>query len=340
MRIIKYILIVPLSLFITLAWSTIGHCKKDFFSGSFRTGANVTVAKDETVKESLTLAGANIKVEGAIEKKLTAFGANVKISGNVGGELFVAGANITLSGVFQEKVTVSAANVVLSGTFEKDVETASAKVTLAPSTVIKGNLTYAAATLDHKEGAEVLGNISGKMWEERTEKFKKWRERGKKRARIAGFIFWFLYTGALIIVGLVAHYVFPDFTEHVVRLISESPWSNIGLGIAFLIVVPFAILIALITVLGIPVALIAVFFYLVSLYISRIYISVWIGRKIVVYFRRDLVDAFFWPLILGIIVIALVDLIPFLGWLFKLFCLFIGLGAFWWGTWNSIRSTS
>jgi hypothetical protein len=340
MKIIKYILIVPFSLFIMLSWSTNGHCKKGIFSGSFRTGANVTVAKDEMVRESLTVAGANIKVEGAIENKLTAFGANVKISGNVGGELFIAGANVTLSGVFREKVTVSAANVVLSGTFERDVETASAKVTLAPSTVIKGNLTYAAATLDHKEGAEVLGNISGKMWEERTEKFKKWRERGKKRARIASFIFWLLSSGALVILGLVIHYVFPDFTEHVVRLISESPWSSIVLGLAFLVVVPFAILIALITIIGIPVALIAGFIYLVSLYISRIYISVWIGRKIVVFFRRDLVDAFFWPLILGIIVIALVDLIPFLGWLFKLFCLFIGLGAFWFGSWNSIRSSS
>ena len=340
MRFIQYILIVPLALFITLAWSTPGNCDRGFFSSSFRTGANVNVAKDETVKESLTVAGANIKVDGTIENKLNAFGANVKIPGNVKGELFAAGANVTLSGIFQEKVTLSAANVVLSGTFEKDVETASAKVTLSPSAVIKGNLKYAAATLDRKEGAKVFGEISGNMWEDQKEKLKKWRERGKKRARLASFIFWLLSSGALIIVGLVIYYVFPDFTEQVVRLISESPWSNIGLGVAFLIVVPFAILIALITVLGIPVALIAVFFYLVSLYISRIYISVWIGRKIGGYFKRDLAEAFFWPFVLGIIIIAIIDFIPFLGWLFKLFCLFIGLGAFWSGIWRSIKSTS
>lgn len=325
---------------ITFVWSTQGHCAKDFFSGNFRTGANVAIGKDETVTGSLVMAGANIKVEGAIENKLTAFGANITISGNVDGELFVAGANVTLSGIFREKVTVSAANVVLSGTFEKDVEPASARIILSPSAVIKGNLTYAAATLDRKEGAKVLGTISGKMWEERTEKFKKWRERGKERTKFAGVIFWFLSTGALFLVGLVIHYVFPDFTEQVVRVISEMPWANIGLGFAFLVVIPFAILFALITVLGIPAALIAGFIYLISLYISRIYISVWIGRKIVGYFKRDTAGAFFWPFLLGIIIIALVGLIPFIGWLFKLLCLFIGLGAFWLGTWRSIRSTS
>ena len=96
-------------LLITFVWSTQGHCAKDFFSGNFRTGANVVIGKDETVTGSLVMTGANIKVEGVIGNKLTAFGANVRISGNVNGELFVAGANVTLSGVFRDKVTVSAA---------------------------------------------------------------------------------------------------------------------------------------------------------------------------------------------------------------------------------------
>ena len=300
---------------------------QDFLSANFRTGAQVTVAPDETISDDLIAAGANIEVAGHLKKGLKAFGANISMPGTVIGEMYSAGANIDLSGTFGSQVTAFGANVVLAGTFDQDVEVVSARLTLMPTTVIKANLTYSAAVLEKQEGSQVLGTVTERQEPLKAEKVDEWREKGERAAKRAGIAFWFMYTIALVLVGLIMSAVFPDQTNRVVGVISQSPWKSIGLGLLFLVVVPVAIVIALVTVVGIPAAIIAGLLYAIIIYVSRIYISVWIGRKAIGALKKRQITTVFWPLVVGVIIIALIGLIPFIGWIFRLFCLLISLGA-------------
>ena len=300
---------------------------RDFLSANLRTGADVTVAPDETISDDLIAAGANIEVAGHLKNGLKAFGANIGIPGTVTGEVYSAGANIDLSGTFGSQVTAFGANVVLSGTFDQNVEVASARLTLTPTTIIRANLTYSAAVLEKQEGSQVLGTVTERQEPIKAEKVDEWRKKGEKAAKGAGIAFWFISTIALVLVGLIISSVFPHQTNRVVEAISQSPWKSIGLGLVFLVVVPVAIVIALVTVVGIPAAIIAAFLYAIIIYISRIYIGVWIGRKVIGALKRRQITSLFWPLVVGIIIIALIGLIPFIGWIFRLFCLLISLGA-------------
>jgi cytoskeletal protein CcmA (bactofilin family) len=300
---------------------------REFLSANFRTGANVTVAPDETISDDLIAAGANVEVAGQLKKGLKAFGANISIPGTVSGEVYSAGADIDLSGTFGSKVTAVGASVVLSGTFDQDVEVASAKLTLMPATIIRANLVYSAAVLEKQEGSQVLGTVTERQEPIKAEKVHEWREKGERAAKRAGIAFWFISTIALVLVGLIISSVFPNQTNRVVGAISQSPWKSIGLGLVFLVVVPVAIVIALVTVVGIPAAIIAGFLYAIIVYVSRIYIGVWIGRKVIGALKRKQITSLFWPLVVGITIIALIGLIPFIGWIFRLFCLLIGLGA-------------
>jgi len=300
---------------------------QDFLSANFKIGADVRVATDNTISDDLIAAGANIESAGHLKKGLKAFGANIGIPGTVIGEVYSAGANIDLSGTFGGQVTAFGANVVLSGTFDQDVEVASARLTLLPTTIIRGNLTYSAAVLEKQEGSQVLGNVIQRQEPPKSGKVDEWRKKGERAAKRAGIAFWFISTIALVLVGLIISAVFPQQTSRVVGLIPESPWKSIGLGLVFLVVVPVAIVIALVTVVGIPAAIIAAFLYAIIVYISRIYIGLWIGRKVIGALKRRQITSLFWPVVVGITVIALIGLIPFIGWIFKLFCLLISLGA-------------
>jgi hypothetical protein len=300
---------------------------RDFLSANFRTGANVTVAPHETISDEVIAAGANIKVAGHLKKGLKAFGANITIPGSVSGEMYSAGANIDLSGTFHRKVTAAGANVVLSGIFDENVEVAAARLTLMPTAIIRANLSYAVGVLDRQEGSEVLGTLTERQKPLKAEKAREWRERGERAAKRAGIVFWLVSTIALVLVGLIISAVFPMQTDRIVGVITESPWKSIGLGLVFLVVVPVAIVIALVTVVGIPAAIIAGLIYVIIVYISRIYIGVWIGRKVIGTLRRRQITSLFWPLVVGVAIIALIGLIPFIGWFFKLFCLLISLGA-------------
>lgn len=322
----------------TIILCTPVNAKKEFRSGNFRAGANVTVAADEILAEDLTVAGANVKIAGELKKGLNAFGVNLDIPGSVDGELNAFGANIVLSGKFHNKVNAGAANIVLDGIFEDNLEVGAAKITIMPTAVIKGDLNYASAILDRREGSQILGQIAQKLKEMEPDEREKRRSKGKKVAIGLKIIIGSLSIAALIIVGLIINTFFPEQTENTVALISESPWKNIGVGFVFLVAVPVAIIIAFITIIGIPAGFIAGFIYGLILYISRIYIGVWIGRKIIGFFKKSQITAFFWPFVIGIVTIAVIGLIPFLGWIFKLFCLLISLGALWLALWRAIQS--
>ncbi len=322
----------------TIIWCTPVNADKEFRSGNFRAGANVTVAVDEIIAEDLTVAGANVKIAGELKKGLNAFGANLDISGSVDGDVNAFGANIVLSGKFRNKVNAGAANIVLDGIFEDTVEAGAAKITVTPAAVIKGQLNYTSAILIQQEGSRVLGKVVRKDMDFRGDEVEKWERKGKKVSRAAKIIFWFLSLAALLIVGLIINTFFPEQTKNTVALISESPWKNIGVGFVFLVAVPVAITIAFVTIIGIPAGIIAGFIYGLILYVSRIYIGVWIGRKIIGFFKKSQITAFFWPFVIGIVTIAVIGLIPFLGWIFKLFCLSISLGALWLALWRTIQS--
>ncbi len=327
MKILRFIATGILILLFSFLWYAPGYGFKQFEAGSFRVGANVRVAAEEAIAEELIIAGANVEILGELKEGLKVFGANVKIPGSVDGELYALGANVILSGKFRQKVKTAGANIVLAGTFEDEIEAAAAKITLTPDAIIKGNLNYAAAVLNQQKGSQVLGKVIQKEMDLKEKRIDEWRQKSKKVARAASNIFWFFSVAALIIVGLIVNTFFPRQTDTIVALISESPWTSVGIGLVFLVVVPVAIMVAFITVVGIPAGIIAGLIYAIVLYISRIYISVWIGRTIIGFFKKTQITVFFWPLVIGIIIIALIGLIPFLGWLFKLFCLLISLGA-------------
>ena len=322
-----------------LVFLTIALCSLSYGADgrNFRSGANVNVMADETVSGGLVAAGANVEVRGKIEGGLKAFGANVVISGDVQEEVKTFGANVVLAGRYRDKVMAGGATVTLTGTFDGDVEVGGARVTVARTALIKGNLIHATADLNLQQGARILGEVVQKQAIMKTERAEKWGQRGMLALFPLGIFFWLLSLASFIIVGVIIHYLlFPKKTDAIVNTISKSPWKSLWFGLIFLVVVPVAIIIAFITVVGVPAGIIAGLLYGIAIYISRIYIGVWIGRKVLGYINKSMTTVFFWPLVVGVIIIALICLIPFIGCLFRLFILLISLGALWTVMWRAI----
>ena len=330
----RLILMGFLAVFLTVALCGLSYGGD---GGNCRSGANVTVVADETVAGDLVAAGANVEVQGKVEGGLKAFGANVAISGDVQGDLKACGANVVLSGRYRNKVMTGGANVTLSGTFDGDVEVMAARITVARTALIKGNLIHATADLNLQQGSRIMGEVVQKQAMVQREGVEKWGRRGILALFPLGILFWLLSLVSFIIVGVIIHYLlFPKKTNAIVDTISKSPWKSLWFGLIFLVVVPVAIIIAFITVVGVPAGIIAGLLYGIAIYISRIYIGVWIGRKVLGYINKSMATAFFWPLVVGVIIIALLSLIPVVGWLFRLFILLISLGALWTVTWKAI----
>ncbi len=306
--------------------------------GNARFGKNVKVLADETIAGGLVAAGANVEILGKVEGGLKACGANVLSSGDVQGGVWACGANVALAGRYHGKVKAASANLTLSGTFDGDVKVRAARITVTPTTVIKGNLIYASADIVVQKGARIRGEVVQRQVMVEKQWIEKWTRQGLKAMIPIGIFFWLIAIAALIIVGLIIYYIFPKRTNAVINTISLTPWKNLWYGFVFLVVVPIAIVVSFITVVGIPTGIIAGLLYGIALYISSIYMGVWIGRKILGYIKKSMATAFFWPLVVGTIIIGLLTLIPFLGCLLRLVIILFALGAMWLVMWKSIPS--
>ena len=302
-----------------------------------RFGVNTIVKEGEKIDGGLSVFGANIEIAGTVNGGLEAFGANIIVSGKNQGDLKFAGANVILSGEFLDIVNGAAANLTISGIFEDDLEVRAARITIAPTAVIKGDLAYSTALFERKEGSQVMGKVIQLETEEGEAWARNKRQQEKDPDYLAKGLFWIISTIALIIVGLLINYFLPKQTEEIVSTIAGSIWKSLGIGLIFLIVAPLCIIISLFTAIGIPAGIISAFLYIIMIYISRVYVGLWIGRKFLGNFKESFTAFFFWPFVTGTIIIGILFLIPVIGWLLRFFLLLIGLGAMWQVLWNSAK---
>jgi cytoskeletal protein CcmA (bactofilin family) len=157
-----------------------------------------------------------------------------------------------------------------------------------------------------------------------------------------------------IIFGLLLGWLAPTFMKSLMDKVQTQPAASLGWGLLTYAAFFFAILVIFIaTIIGgvlfgvltlggmvgtiIVVGILAIFalivsFVLVTVFLTKIVVA-WLGGKLILArIKPELAEHKVWPLVVGVIIVALLAALPFVGWLLKIFVMFLGLGALWiWG---------
>jgi hypothetical protein len=110
-----------------------------------------------------------------------------------------------------------------------------------------------------------------------------------------------------------------------VSTLSARPAASFGLGLVALIVTPVAAVMLLVTVLGLPIGLMAIALYLVAIFLVRVFFIMWLGRALLSWGGREVRNG--WALVAGVVVYSVATLIPFVGGGVALLAIVFGLGA-------------
>ena len=100
--------------------------------------------------------------------------------------------------------------------------------------------------------------------------------------------------------------------------------KNIVMGLAFLIIVPVVSVILMITGIFLPISLILLALYFIVIYLSVGFGSYSIGKAIWKLTKKD--SIWYAELAIGIILVYVVELIPYIGGLVYILVLFYGVG--------------
>ena len=312
-----------------------------------RVGGNVSalggkVTLDAAVVGEVLTMGGRVRVDNRIEGDLKLAGGWVENAAQVGGNVMIAGGKVVLAGNSDIKgnawavggrveidgaiggdLRAAGRHVLIAGEVLGNVHVDGLRVRVLPSARIHGNLTYRSPRqADIHADAAIQGDVTFIQSEGPTHMV------GFAFAAVGGAVI--LVLVALVALGAVQVLVIPGLSFAAARLGTAEPWKALGLGFAILVAAPVAAVILMWTVVGIPLGLVLGAVYLVTMALGFTVSAIAVGRKGLTLLGRDW-DGPTWGRIgvvaSGLLVIAVVALIPFLGLLVVFLALVLGIGA-------------
>jgi cytoskeletal protein CcmA (bactofilin family) len=275
------------------------------------------------IQGSVRALSQNTNINGVINRNVINIGAslNIRHTGKVKGDVTALGNELNVEGEIGRKLRATVGSVMISGIIKGDVKIKANSITLMPTARINGDFIYKS---EKKAKIEPGALIAG---ETEWTKLKCEEEEKKGFFNTSNVIIRSLLLLACIVTGLFLILIANKYVQAAEKNVFDSFLKSLGLGFILMICIPVAIVVFLATVIGIPIALITLFVYLVLFYISKIFVGIAVGEKILTGFAKDKVAPLGWSLILGLIILTILTNLPYIGWIFYIVIVFTGFGA-------------
>ena len=283
------------------------------------------VAVRNRIAGDLKLAGGKVATQADVIGSVMAAGGKVVLTGrsDIKGNAWAVGGKVEIDGHVGGEVRAAGRLVLIAGDIEGDVHVDGLEVRILPTANIRGNLTYRSPReADIHDDARIQGDVTFIQSEEPT--------------HAVGFAF--AAAGAAVVLLLVAMavlgaaqvLVLPGPSFAAARLSTAEPWKALAIGFAVLVATPVAVAILMSTVVGIPLGLELASGYLITVALGIVIAAIAIGRTGLSRLGRDW-DSTSWGRVgvvaIGLLVITVFALIPFLGVLGVFVALSLGTGA-------------
>jgi cytoskeletal protein CcmA (bactofilin family) len=358
-------MVIGIGVLSSLTWAGVTHAadvrsgdapsvsKGETINGSvYIAGRSVTI--DGTVKGDVFCAGMNVFISGRVEGDVICAGQTVRVTGTVLGDVRVAGQQVDMGATVEGSATIGGQSVaflpdakigrdltlwgesihlnghigrdvlgggqqvIIAATVGRNVQLESEDVALDAAAKIGGDLSYRSpgqAKID--QGATISGKTS--------------HQTTPPRQRYDGpaVAFWSAVYGfcSLLLIGLAALVISPRWFDSLGAAVRTRPLASFGYGAAMLIGAPIVAILLIATLIGLPLGFMTLLLWIAAMIASMAITAYAIGWIAV--------EKLAWPnrgrrlasLVVGLLILALLGLIPVIGAIVRLLALVFGLGA-------------
>jgi hypothetical protein len=307
----------------------------------------VSISKTEVIDDDLFIGAQNVVIDGTVNGDVFVGAQTVKINGTVNGNVH-AGANLlsvsgTINGVGAATVNIDKSTTiggsVLAGTaslsldaqVKRSVYAGAGSLTVGRDAKIGKDLYYGTGENQNSATISSSAQIAGSVHKSEIKAAQKKidvntaRAQAAKGVRVFNAAFNFIsFLGALLVGFLFLKFSKTQFIESA-AIVRSSFWKSFSVG--FLITISFVpgFIVLLMTVVGIPLAVLALIMVFLYGYLSKMVVGSalggWISRRFNWSFST------YGEFVVGLVAIYLVKLIPVVGFLSGLVVFWAGLGA-------------
>ena len=341
-------------------------------------GRNVTI--DSKVEGDLIVAGGQVDINGEVSEDLLAAGGYLRVNGDVGDDARVSGGMIFISGDIADDLVIaggqitinnganiggdlvggggtlevkgeiagdallSGTNIIISGKIGGNVEIQDVEeLTITGSADIAGNVNYeSAARVKISDDARVGGEVKGNIIEKKKDY--------SVAAKTMGAFFTATYIGgkvssflSLFVLGIILLLVIPGIFNKFNDRMRKTLGNCVGAGAIMVFGVPLAIMavffisiLLFITIIGSGLGIITVsanilltILYILIIYTSTVFLSFLVGRMILfkTKLNRDKFGVKVLAFLIGLVILFILYNIPFMGWIIRFAGVLFGFGA-------------
>lgn len=325
----------------------------------------VELAKNETVNDDLIIGAKKVvlnntvngdvfigaeetDINGIINGNLHIGSGKVSLKGQIKGNVYIGTGNLTInestiggslligagSAVIDNKslikgsVFAGVGSITLDSKINRNLYLGAGNASLQNNTKVGMDLYYAYNESDNKISISDKAVIVGKTHSQKynvntksadTKLIKKQFESFKLVTKFLSFV-------STLVIGFIFLKLFKNYFTESSLVLSQQFWKSLGIG--FLVFITFfpAILILLISIIGIP--LIGVLFLILFLfiYLSKFVVSLSLGNMIAEKFKWNKLHSF-WVFVLGLLAFYLLKAIPVTSGLISFLAVTVGFGA-------------
>ena len=225
-------------------------------------------------------------------------------------DVLVANGDVTVRGTVDGDLAVADGDVTIRGHVTGDVVTLAGRATLGRRAQVDGDLRYGDKKPRIAPGARVDGDV------------KKFKPEDFGGGAIAlQFGIWLAVTISTLVLGLILLLLFPRAADAVARVAKARTGRAALVGLLTFFLIPIVAIVALITIVGIPlgVGLLLAMVPIYSLaYTSSAFV---VGRQVSKKGGRIL------AFVIGLVILRVLALVPFIGGLVWFLATLLGLGA-------------
>jgi hypothetical protein len=274
-------------------------------------------------------AGGTVTIESSVGGNARIAGGNAEIqgTGSVTGNLSIAGGDVMILGPVKGNVHAAGGNVLIDSEIGGDVSTGAGTLELGPNARIAGKLKYKGPDeIRRHPDAQVAGGIEKK--EVRTRETRR-RVETVTHDRSFSLGGWLWTLGLIGLTALLAA-AFPSATKRLGGELRENTGLVFLLGFCALVGLPVFALMLMITIIGLPLALVVILLYFLLLLVGYVAIAVVMGDLALNRYKSEMAARMGWRVgaaVLAMLALALLGRIPFLGGLVVFVALLAGIGA-------------
>jgi len=341
-----------------------GLIKGDLVVGAYEVFINGEVTESEnifayklhhtgTVGNSLRAFANTVVIDGRVGRSLMFFGYDCRIGKGavVERDMNINGFSVRVDGTVRGNATIRAVRVVISGEIGGDVDIEGEEIRIVPPAVIKGNLRYCCAKeveIDTLAGVTILGET---RWEQPDEENGEDEKTGA--AAFKAMIFKISKILASFLFGIIVVYLFRRYAEvsfHQLRtrfsvsfatgflflLILVAALLILAISAIFLLVglalisgelAPLGALVLVLSMLMVPITAFTTVSGGIIFYSGKIMFAFLVGYLLMRIFKSEAALLGKAQLLLGLIILALLFAVPYVGLLIYLLVSIAGAGA-------------